>query len=121
MTTLQLPLTHTPSYGLLSLALFKNAPVQWFDANELSEPKYGTVTGVEAIRAELEKGLPGKEVSSPLWFLTKLSNDDEVPLPPMPTLFESNTPFPDVQKVLDAFDDYLAYRYESSRQSYRVC
>ena len=35
----------------------------------------------------------------------------KVPLPPLPTLFESNTPFPEVQKVLDAFDDYLAYRY----------
>lgn len=62
MATLQLPLSHTPPYALLSLALFKNAPVQWHEANELSEPKYGDVTGVEAIRAELEKGLPGKEV-----------------------------------------------------------
>jgi len=36
--------------------------------------------------------------------------DEQIPLPPMPTMFESNTPFPEVQKVLDAFDDYLAYR-----------
>lgn len=41
----------------------------------------------------------------------------QVPLPPLPTLFESNTPFPEVQKVLDAFDDYLAYRYVASLPS----
>jgi hypothetical protein len=39
--------------------------------------------------------------------------DGKIPLPPMPTMFESNTPFPEVQKCLDAFDDYLAYRYFS--------
>jgi hypothetical protein len=62
MTTLQLPLSHTPPYALLSLALFKNSQVQWQEASELSEPTYGDVKGVEAVRAELEKGLPGKEV-----------------------------------------------------------
>ena len=62
MTTLQLPLSHTPPYSLLSLALFKNTAVQWQEANELAEPTYGDVKGVEAVRAELEKGLPGKEV-----------------------------------------------------------
>ena len=62
MTTLQLPLSHTPPYSLLSLALFKDTAVQWQEANELSEPTYGDVKGVEAVRAELEKGLPGKEV-----------------------------------------------------------
>lgn len=29
----------------------------------------------------------------------------------MPTMLEATTPFPEVQKVLDALDDYLAYRY----------
>lgn len=110
MATLQLPLTHTPSYALLSLALFANAPVQWHDANELSEPKYGNVTGVEAVRAELEKGVPGKEVCRTQERSTDALTDHKVPLPPMPTMFESNTPFPEVQKVLDAFDDNLAYR-----------
>lgn len=110
MTTLQLPLTHTPSYALLSLALFNNAPVQWHDANELAEPKYGNVTGVEAVRAELEKGVPGKEVCRTQERSTDTLTDHKVPLPPMPTMFESNTPFPEVQKVLDAFDDNLAYR-----------
>jgi glutamyl-tRNA synthetase len=62
MTTLQLPLSHTPPYALLSLALFKNSQVQWQEATELPEPTYGDVKGVEAVRAELEKGLPGKEV-----------------------------------------------------------
>jgi hypothetical protein len=40
----------------------------------------------------------------------RCGSDKQIPLPPMPTMFESNTPFPEVQKVLDAFDDYLAYR-----------
>jgi len=109
MTTLQLPLSHTPPYALLSLALFKNSQVQWQEASELSEPTYGDVKGVEAVRAELEKGLPGKEVCIPIHLQVKRT-DEQIPLPPMPTMFESNTPFPEVQKVLDAFDDYLAYR-----------
>lgn len=62
MTTLQLPLSHSAPYALLSLALFKNSPVEWREASELSEPTYGDIKGVEAVRAELEKGLPGKEV-----------------------------------------------------------
>lgn len=63
MTTLQLPLSHSAPYVLLALALFKNAEIKWEEATDVPEPKYGDVTGVEAVRAELEKGLPGKEVS----------------------------------------------------------
>ena len=75
MTTLQLPLSHTPPYALLSLALFKNSPVQWQEANELAEPTYGDVNGVEAVRAELEKGLPGKEVRIAACHQMKVSID----------------------------------------------
>lgn len=63
MSELQLPLSHSAPYVLLALALFKNVAIKWEEANELSEPKVGNVTGVEAVRAELEKDLPGKEVS----------------------------------------------------------
>jgi glutamyl-tRNA synthetase len=35
---------------------------------------------------------------------------DQIPLPPLPTLFESNSSFADVQLIFDALDDYLAYR-----------
>lgn len=62
MPTLQLPLAHTAPFTLLALGLFRNAEIQWVDASELSEPKYGNASGAEAVRAELEKDLPGKEV-----------------------------------------------------------
>lgn len=62
MTTLQLPLSHSAPYTLLALGLFKNANIEWKEANELTEPVYGDVKGTEAVRAELEKDLPGKEV-----------------------------------------------------------
>lgn len=39
----------------------------------------------------------------------------------MPTVFESNTPFKDIQAILDALDDYLAYRYvQLTRCVYRI-
>ena len=63
MSTLQLPLAHTAPFTLLALGLFKNANIEWKEASELSEPKYGDAQGIEAVRAELEKDLPGKEVS----------------------------------------------------------
>ena len=62
MPILQLPLAHSAPFTLLALGLFKNVEIQWVDASELSEPKYGNAKGAEAVRAELEKDLPGKEV-----------------------------------------------------------
>jgi hypothetical protein len=41
---------------------FSYSPLRPSFTSELSEPTYGDVKGVEAVRAELEKGLPGKEV-----------------------------------------------------------
>lgn len=64
MTTLTLPLTHTPSFVLLASALFKNADVKWdTESGEQGEVTYGDVHGLTNVRTELERGIPGKEVS----------------------------------------------------------
>jgi hypothetical protein len=62
MSTLILPLSHNPSYTLLTLGLLQNARVEWTEANEHGEPSYGDIKGTEAVRAALEEGLPGEEV-----------------------------------------------------------
>jgi glutamyl-tRNA synthetase len=96
MAVLTVPLSNSPPFLLLALALLKGDEIKWTEAtSELSEPEYEGVKGVEAVRAALEQGIPGKEI----------------PLPPLPTVFESNTPFKDVAGILDALDDYLAYRW----------
>lgn len=69
LPTLTLPLTQTPPFVLLALAKFNGASVQWVEANEQSEATYGDIKGSEAVRAELEKGIPGKEVGLPGVFL----------------------------------------------------
>ncbi|KAK8844112.1 glutamate-tRNA ligase [Kwoniella newhampshirensis] len=95
MPSLTLPLVQTPPFALIALALIQGIPVGWdLEAGELGDAKYGDIVGSERVRAELEKGVDGKET----------------PLPPLPTLLASNSSFQDVSAVLDALDDYLAYR-----------
>jgi hypothetical protein len=62
MSKLDLPLSHTPSYVLLTLALLQKVEVSWIEAGENDEPVYGDIKGTEAVKAALEDGLPGKEV-----------------------------------------------------------
>lgn len=116
MPTLTVAITNSPPYVLLALALLRGADVAWDDnVTELSEPTYEGIKGTEQVRQALEQDLPGKEVS---WveFETSTRNGrlmelhDQIPLPPLPTLFESNSSFADVQLIFDALDDYLAYR-----------
>ncbi|KAK4688358.1 hypothetical protein P7C73_g1752, partial [Tremellales sp. Uapishka_1] len=95
MTTLTLPLTPTPPFTLLALALLHNAEINWdTESGETGQTTYGSVSGTDAVRAELEQDIPGKET----------------PLPPLPKVLDPNSSFQDVQVVLDSLDDYLAYR-----------
>ncbi|WVR08947.1 glutamate-tRNA ligase [Kwoniella sp. DSM 27419] len=95
MPSVTLPLVQNPAYALIALALMQDIPVGWdTESGETGQAKYGEVEGAEAVRAELEKGVSGKET----------------PLPPLPTLLASNSTFQEVSAVLDALDDYLAYR-----------
>ena len=73
MAILSVPLTNSPPYLLLALALLKGDEVNWTEAtSELAEPEYNGVKGVEAVRAALEEGIPGKEVSRTQQHWTRL-------------------------------------------------
>ena len=64
MPTLTVPATVTsPPYALLALALLKGCEIQWdLESGDRGEVKYDSVSGTQAVRVELEKGIPGKEV-----------------------------------------------------------
>ncbi|ODN81138.1 glutamate-tRNA ligase [Cryptococcus amylolentus CBS 6039] len=95
MPSVVLPLVQTPPFSIIALAYLQGIPVSWdTTSGETGQASYGEVKGAEAVRAELEKGVDGKEI----------------PLPPLPTLLSSTSTFQDVTAVLDALDDYLAYR-----------
>ncbi|KAL0247921.1 glutamate-tRNA ligase [Cryptococcus tetragattii IND107] len=95
MPDVVLPLVQTPPFSIIALAALQGIPVTWdTQSGEQGQTTYGDVVGAEDVRAELEKGVDGKEV----------------PLPPLPTLLTSTSSFQDVSAVLDALDDYLAYR-----------
>jgi hypothetical protein len=64
MPVLTLTLTQNPSFVLLALALLRNSEIAWdTDSGDQREVKYGNSKGSEKVRAELEKGIPGKEAS----------------------------------------------------------
>jgi glutamyl-tRNA synthetase len=61
--SLTIPTTHTPPWTLLALALFQGVEVKWDPlAGEKGHISYNGIEGTEAVRAELEKNIPGKEV-----------------------------------------------------------
>ncbi|KAL7421275.1 glutamate--tRNA ligase [Cryptotrichosporon argae] len=101
MPTLTLPLSANPPVVLLTLAYFQGADVAWADPDS-TDITYESATGADAVRQALESSAKGKEV----------------PLPPLPKVFDSATPFADVSAVLDALDDYLAYRTYFAGQSF---
>lgn len=60
-----IPTTHNPPWVLLSLALLQDIPIKWdAESGEKGHATYNGVTGTEAVRAELEKNIPGKEVGA---------------------------------------------------------
>ncbi|WVN88042.1 glutamate-tRNA ligase [Cryptococcus depauperatus CBS 7841] len=95
MPSVILPLVQTPPFSIIALALLQGIPVSWdTESGEKGETRYGEVVGAEKVREQLEKGVEGKGVA----------------LPPLPTLLTSTSTFQEVTTVLDALDDYLAYR-----------
>ncbi|WWC72977.1 glutamate-tRNA ligase [Kwoniella pini CBS 10737] len=95
MPSVVIPLVQTPPFTLIALALIQGIPVSWdTESGETGQASYGEIKGAEEVRQELEKGVAGKEI----------------PLPPLPTLLAANSTFQEVSSVLDALDDYLAYR-----------
>ncbi|KAK6906152.1 glutamate-tRNA ligase [Kwoniella mangroviensis CBS 8507] len=95
MPSVVIPLVQTPPFVLIALALIQGIPVGWdTESGETGQATYGEIKGAEEVRKELEKGIDGKEI----------------PLPPLPTLLAANSTFQEVSGVLDALDDYLAYR-----------
>lgn len=59
-----IPTTHNPPWVLLSLALLQDVEIKWdAQSGEKGHASFNGITGTEAVRAELEKNIPGKEVS----------------------------------------------------------
>ncbi len=78
MPTLTLPLNAQPQFSLLALALLHNAEIAWdAESGENGVVSYGDIKGLEQVRAELEKNVPGKEVRTPCSLLATVS--DELP------------------------------------------
>ena len=60
---LVVPISTTPPFVLLALAVLQGISVEWdFDSGEKGEPRYGSAVGEAAVRAALEENVPGKEV-----------------------------------------------------------
>lgn len=60
---LTIPTTHNPPWTLLALALVQDVEIKWDpEVGEKGHATYNGVEGIEPVRAELEKNIPGKEV-----------------------------------------------------------
>jgi glutamyl-tRNA synthetase len=90
--SIQIPLTAQPDFALAALAAFQNVEVEWVAAT--AEPEYAGAKGTDAARAKLDAdaGAAGPA------------------LPALPSKFDAKTPFVEVSAILDALDDFLAYR-----------
>lgn len=63
MPDVVLPLVQTPPFVIIALAALQGIPVIWdTQSGEQGQTTYGDVVGAENVRAELEKGVDGKEV-----------------------------------------------------------
>lgn len=93
MSSITLPLTAQPLLSIGAPAAFLGNEIVW-DASA-TEPVLGAAKGEDAVRAELNKAAPAAGPA----------------LPSLPTEFGAKTPFVEVSPILDALDDYLAYRY----------
>lgn len=63
MPDVVLPLVQTPPFSIIALAALQDIPVTWdTQSGEQGQTTYGDVVGAENVRAELEKGIDGKEV-----------------------------------------------------------
>lgn len=87
-----IPLTAQPNFALGAPALLQGAEIVWDAA--AAEPSFDGATGHEAVAAKLAKSAP----------------TDGPALPSLPSTLDAKTPFVEVSPILDALDDYLAYR-----------
>jgi glutamyl-tRNA synthetase len=63
MPTIHLPITANPPFALLALARLQDAEIEWdLENGDKGEITYEGIKGVDNVRAELEKNVPGKEV-----------------------------------------------------------
>lgn len=94
MLTLTIPYVAQPDMALPALALLQGAEVVWdVISGDAGQPDLDGVKGADAVRAKLNEKTPAGPS-----------------LPQLPSEFTPKTPFPEIAAILDALDDYLAYR-----------
>lgn len=95
--SLTIPLATQPNYALAAIGAFQNLDVKWDEAGDAAEPTFDGAKGFDAVRAKLDEKAPAGPA-----------------LPTLPSKFDAKTPFVEVSAILDALDDFLAYRYVES-------
>ncbi len=91
--SISIPITPVPFFNLAAPATYQGIEVDWI-LDPTAQPKFDGSSDLETILAKLEANSPR----------------DGPALPELPVKFHRDSPFPDVAKILDALDDYLAYR-----------
>lgn len=91
--SIALPITPVPFFNLAAPATFQGIEVEWI-LDPAAPPKFDGSSDIETISAKLEANSPR----------------DGPALPELPAKLDRETPFAEVAKILDALDDYLAYR-----------
>lgn len=90
--SITVPLTAQPNFAIAAPALLQGAEITW-DATA-TEPSFGDAKGQDAVSAKLAEKAP----------------KDGPALPALPAKLDAKTPFVEVAAILDALDDFLAYR-----------
>lgn len=91
--SLSIPITPLPIFNLAAPATYQGIQVEWI-LDPTAKPLFDGSSDVETIAAKLEANAPR----------------DGPALPTLPAPLDPATPFAEVAKILDALDDYLAYR-----------
>lgn len=91
--SLAIPVTPLPLFNLAAPAVYQGIEVEWI-LDPTAQPSFDGATDAAAITAKLEEKAP----------------KDGPALPALPSKLDAATAFADVAKILDALDDFLAYR-----------
>lgn len=91
--SISIPVTPLPLFNLAAPATYQGIEVNWI-LDPTAKPDFDGSSDVETIAKKLDANAPR----------------DGPALPALPAPLDAATPFAEVAKILDALDDFLAYR-----------